>query len=159
MSQNADTDRNQDAQSDESSPAPSTGADDDADQPLDWAAAADAFQRQQEQRRTVGVEVPDAGVAEFTLRGLTRKERDDVEQSAATVQQTGRGEPEVDVDTGVIRRKMLEYGIVEGPDGFDPSRADHVDALPPGVQDELVDIVEEMSSLTVEERDGFQKVG
>lgn len=130
--------------------------DDDA---LTWEEAASGFQRRREERRTVGVEIPDVGVAQFTLRGLTREERDEVEQAAATVDQRGRGDPEVEVDTGAIRRKMLEYGIVEGPEGFKPGREDHLDVLPPGVQDELVDVVEELSTLSVEEYDGFQEMG
>ena len=126
---------------------------------LTWEEAADGFERHREQRRTVGVELPEVGVAEFTLRGLTREERDDVEQSAASVDRRGRGEPEVEVDTGVIRRKMLEYGVVEGPEGFDATREDHLDVLPPGVQDELVDVIEELSTLSVKERDGFPEMG
>lgn len=126
---------------------------------LSWDEAASGFQRRLEQRRTVGVEVPDAGVAEFTLRGLSREERDEVERKAANVNRRGRRDAEVEVDTGAIRRTMLKYGIVSGPEGFKPQREDHIDALPPGVQDELVDIVEEMNTLSVEERDGFQTVG
>jgi hypothetical protein len=126
---------------------------------LSWDEAASGFQRQLEQRRTVGVEIPEMGVAEFTLRGLSREERDEVEQEAANVNQRGRGDAEVEVDTGAIRRTMLQYGIVSGPEGFKPQREDHLDALPPGVQDELVDIIEGMSTLSVEERDGFQEMG
>lgn len=126
---------------------------------VSWDEAASGFQRQLEQRRTVGVEIPDVGVAEFTLRGLSREERDEVERKAANVSRKGRRDAEVEVDTGAIRRTMLKYGIVSGPEGFKPRREDHLDRLPPGVQDELVDIVEDMSTLSVEERDGFQKVG
>jgi hypothetical protein len=99
------------------------------------------------------------GVAEFTLRGLTREERDEVEREAANVNRNGRRDAEVEVDTGAIRQTMLQYGIVSGPEGFKPQREDHLDALPPGVQDELVDIIENMSTLSVEERDGFQEMG
>lgn len=126
---------------------------------LSWDEAASGFQRQLEQRRTVGVEIPELGVAEFTLRGLSREERDEVERKAANVNRKGRRDAEVEVDTGAIRRTMLKYGIVSGPEGFKPQREDHLGKLPPGVQDELVDIVEDMSTLSVEERDGFQKVG
>ena len=126
---------------------------------LSWDEAATGFQKHREERRTVGVEIPDRGVAEFTLRGLTRDERDQVEQAAASVERTGRGDPEVKVDTGAIRRKMLEFGIDEGPDGFRATREDHLDVLPPGVQDELVDVIEELSTLSVEEYDGFQEMG
>lgn len=126
---------------------------------VSWDEAASGFQRQLEQRRTVGVEIPDVGVAEFTLRGLSREERDEVERKAANVNRKGRRDAEVEVDTGAIRQTMLKYGIVSGPEGFKPQREDHLDRLPPGVQDELVDIVEDMSTLSVEERDGFQKVG
>lgn len=126
---------------------------------LSWDEAASGFERQLDERRTVGVDIPDMGVAEFTLRGLSREERDEVEQKAANVNRKGRRDAEVQVDTGAIRQTMLKYGIVSGPDGFKPQREDHVDKLPPGVQDELVDIVEDMSTLSVEERDGFQKVG
>ncbi|MFC7140919.1 hypothetical protein ACFQMA_13930 [Halosimplex aquaticum] len=130
-----------------------------AGDPLTWDEAASGFQRRREERRTIGVEIPDVGVATFTLRGLTREERDDVEQAAASVTQRGRGDPDVEVDTGAIRRKTLEYGIVDGPDGFKPGRADHLNTLPPGVQDELVDVVESLSTLSVEEHDGFQEMG
>lgn len=130
-----------------------------AQESLSWEEAASGFQRQLDQRRTVGVEIPEMGVAEFTLRGLSREERDEVERKAANVSRKGRRDAEVEVDTGAIRRTMLKYGIVSGPEGFKPQREDHLDALPPGVQDELVDIVEDMSTLSVEERDGFQKVG
>ncbi|WP_135851302.1 hypothetical protein [Halorussus salinus] len=131
----------------------------DADETLSWDEAASGFERQLEQRRTVGVEVPEMGVAEFTLRGLSREERDEVEQQAASVERNGRRDAQVEVDTGAIRRTMLKYGIVSGPEGFKPQREDHLDALPPGVQDELVDLVEDMSTLSVEERDGFQAMG
>lgn len=126
---------------------------------LTWEEAASGFQQRLQERRTVGVEIPDLGVAEFTLRGLTREERDDVEQAAASVDRRGRGEPQVEVDTGTIRQKMLEHGVVEGPEGFEPGREDHIQMLPPGVQDELVDVVEELSTLSVEERDGFPEMG
>ncbi|NEU57105.1 hypothetical protein [Halorussus sp. MSC15.2] len=131
----------------------------DASDTLSWDEAASGFERQLEQRRTVGVEIPEMGVAEFTLRGLSREERDEVEQKAANVNRKGRRDTEVEVDTGAIRQTMLKYGIVSGPEGFKPQREDHLDALPPGVQDELVDIVEDMSTLSVEERDGFQEMG
>lgn len=126
---------------------------------LSWDEAASGFERQLDQRRTVGVEIPEMGVAEFTLRGLTREERDEVEREAANVNRKGRRDAEVEVDTGAIRQTMLQYGIVSGPEGFKPQREDHLDALPPGVQDELVDIIENMSTLSVEERDGFQEMG
>jgi|GEM_PF-3583638 len=132
---------------------------DEEQETLDWEAAASGFQQRLAERRTIGVEIPDMGVAEFTLRGLDREERDEVERAAASVDRHGRGEPEVAVDTAALRQRMLEYGIVDGPDGFKPAREDHLDALPPGVQDELVDVVEELSTLSVEERDGFQEMG
>lgn len=139
--------------------ADAKAADAEAQDTLSWDEAASGFERQLEQRRTVGVEIPDMGIAEFTLRGLSREERDEVEREAANVNRKGRRDAEVEVDTGAIRRTMLKFGIVSGPDGFKPQREDHLDRLPPGVQDELVEIVEEMSTLSVEERDGFQKVG
>jgi hypothetical protein len=142
---------------DESARADSSVAADADQQELDWDAATAGFAKQRDQRKTVGVEIPGAGVATFTLRGLRRDERDEVEKQAASVSQ-GRG-GEVEIDTGAMRRTMLQYGIVSGPDGFNPDREDHLDQLPPGVQDELVEIVEEMSTLTVAERDGFQTVG
>jgi hypothetical protein len=142
---------------DESARADSSVAADADQQELDWDAATAGFAKQRDQRKTVGVEIPGAGVATFTLRGLRRDERDEVEKQAASVSQ-GRG-GEVEIDTGAMRRTMLQYGIVSGPDGFNSDREDHLDQLPPGVQDELVEIVEEMSTLTVAERDGFQTVG
>lgn len=137
----------------------STGENRAADQSLSWEEAASGFEQRLEERRTIGVELPGLGVAEFTLRGLSRDERDEVEQAAASVNRSGRRDADVQVDTTAIRETMLQHGIVSGPEGFKPKRSDHLDRIPPGVQDEMVEIIEELSTLSVEEYDGFQEMG
>lgn len=137
----------------------STVAEQDENDSLSWDEAASGFEQRLEERRTIGVEIPGLGVAEFTLRGLSRDERDEVEQAAASVSRSGRRDADVEVDTTAIRETMLQHGIVAGPDGFKPQRSDHLDRVPPGVQDEMVEIIEELSTLSVEEYDGFQEMG
>jgi hypothetical protein len=58
-----------------------------------------------------------------------------------------------------VKDTIMKHGVVAGPDGFKPHREDHRKQLPPGVKDQLVDEIEDMSSLDVVEREQFQEVG
>lgn len=132
---------------------------DDPSRKLSWEEAAAGFEKQRQQRKSADVEIPGMGIATFVLRALTQEERDQVERKATSVRQNGRRDADVEVNAKAIRHEMLKHGVVEGPEGFKPHREDHLGLIPPGVQDELVEIIDDMSSLAVEEYDSFQEMG
>lgn len=132
---------------------------------LNWQEAQARFTKRQQERRELAVDFGDA-VAEFTIRGLDDEEQQDVEQAAVPKNQKRRqrrgGDGGVDlsqIDTAAVKNTILKHGIVSGPDGFKPHREDHRKQLPPGVKDQLVDAIEELSSLDVVEREKFQEMG
>lgn len=137
-------------------------------EPVNWEAAQAGFAKRQQQRRELEVAMPEQnGVAVFVVRGLRQEERDDVESAAVPANQKRRqrrngGGGDVDLsnlDMSAVREKILEYGLEEGPPGFNPAREDHRAQIPPGVKDELVDEIEDLSSLDVAERETFQAGG
>lgn len=147
---------------DEDSPA-DAGTTDEQPPVLDWEATQAKIAKRQEERREVFADFGD-GVAPFVLRGLDDDERTEAEQAAVSDNQQRRqrrgAEPDLsDMDTGAIKDTILKYGIVAGPDGFKPHREDHRKQLPPGVKDQLVDEIEDLSSLDVVEREQFQEMG
>lgn len=133
---------------------------------LDWQQAQARFTKRQQERVELAVDFGDA-VAMFTVRGLDDDEQQEVEQAAVPKnqkrrQRRGGGGDGVDlsqIDTAAVKNTILKHGIVSGPDGFKPHREDHRKQLPPGVKDQLVDEIEDLSSLDVVERDKFQEMG
>lgn len=132
---------------------------------LDWQEAQARFTKRQQERRELAVDFGDA-VAEFTVRGLDDEEQQEVEQAAVPKNQKRRQRRGSDggvdlsqIDTAAVKNTILKHGIVSGPEGFKPHREDHRKQLPPGVKDQLVEAIEDLSSLDVVEREKFQEVG
>lgn len=133
---------------------------------VSWNEAQAHFAERQNETRELAVDLGGGKLASFTVRGLDDDERSEVEQAAVSVNQNQRRKQrrrgdggEVDIDSQAMKATMLQYGIVSGPAGFKSHREDHLQQIPPGVKDEIVDEIEDLSSLDVVERDSFQEVG
>jgi hypothetical protein len=124
---------------------------------VSWDEAQAHFAERKNETRDLAADLGGGRIATFTVRGLDDDEQADVEQASVNVKRKKRrrGEDEINLDSQAMKDTMLKYGIVSGPDGFKPHREDHRQQLPPGVKDELVDEIEDLSSLDVAERDQF----
>jgi len=132
--------------------------DDQQREELDWTETQARFTKRQEERRELAVDFGDA-VAWFTVRGLDDEQQREAERAAVSSGRKGQrrgGDPDLsDIDTAAVKDTILKHGITEGPDGFKPHREDHRKQLAPGVKDQLVEEIEELSSLDVVEREQF----
>ena len=125
-----------------------------------WKEVQDASKGRQTATKTVtyNVGTKDEPVeATFVIRMLKTTEKDSIEDRAVRIDTSARSEDRVRTDSGLLKRLILEHGIVEGPAGFTKSRAD-LDALCQDVElrDQLSDAIDKFTKLTEHTRIGFR---
>lgn len=134
-----------------------------------WQETQAAIDKRQQETRELVVELEhdeetgETVVAPFVIGGLDKQEEAEVERVAEANTKVNRAkrrrrneEPEVEQEMEPVYDKLVELGVVEGPEGFKAHREDHREQLPLHVKKEIADEVNELSSLSVVDRRAFQ---
>lgn len=93
------------------------------------------------------------GEVTFKYRMLTEEERREAEQAAVNIE-TSRNKEEVTTDSGALKNKLIEHGVVDGPEGFQNNNA-HRSAMPDHIKEPLADAIDAFSEMPEEVREGF----
>ena len=133
-----------------------------------WQETQAAIEQRRNETRELAVELDhdeetgETLVATFTVKALDKAEEEEVERVAEQNTKVNRAqrrrrneEPEVEQEMEPVYDKFIELGVVDGPDGFKPHREDHREQLPLNVKKQIADEVNDMSSLTVTDRQAF----
>jgi hypothetical protein len=136
-------------------------AENDADageEELSFQQAVGHWEEQQSTHKSMTLPVRDkngepVGEVLFRYRMLSEKERREAEQAAINVE-TSRNKEEVTTDSGALKNKLIEHGVVDGPEGFENKRA-HRKAMPDHIKEPLADAIDSFSEMPEEVREGF----
>lgn len=112
---------------------------------LTWAETAAMLRSELAERKTIEFE-RGGRLAVFTIKRLTQRE-DDAARAKVTMRATRNAEAEVPMNAGEVNAARVMYGVVSGPEGFDPRNMAHIEALPVEWRDELARCIEEFSAL------------
>jgi len=93
------------------------------------------------------------GEVTFRYRMLSEEQRREAEQAAVNIE-TSRNKEEVTTDSGALKNKLIEHGVVDGPEGFNNKRA-HRAAMPDHIKEPLANAIDEFSEMPEEVREGF----
>lgn len=121
---------------------------------LDWQSARERIEELRNQRKTRRYTLGDGSFMEFEIRMLDQDEHDAAEDAAVNIEER-RNKREVVTDSGAIKDIIIKYGVVSGPEGFDPERKADREALPYQVRDDLAESIEEFSQLDEESERAF----
>ena len=136
-------------------------AENDADageEELSFQQAVGHWEEQQSTHKSMTLPVRDkngepVGEVLFRYRMLSEEERREAEQAAINVE-TSRNKEEVTTDSGALKNKLIEHGVVDGPEGFENKRA-HRKAMPDHIKEPLADAIDSFSEMPEEVREGF----
>lgn len=93
------------------------------------------------------------GEVTFRYRMLSEDERREAEQAAVNIE-TKRNKEEITTDSGALKNKLIEHGVVSGPSGFDNTTGQRK-AMPDHIKDPLADAIDNFSEMPEEVREGF----
>jgi len=136
-------------------------ADTDADageEELSFQQAVGHWEEQQSTHKRITLPVRNAngetvGEVTWRYRMLTEEQRREAEQAAVNID-TSRNREEVTTDSGALKNKLIEHGVVDGPDGFE-NKAAHRKAIPDHQKEPLADAIDSFSEMPEEVREGF----
>lgn len=93
------------------------------------------------------------GETTWRYRMLNEEERRDAENAAVNID-TKRNSEEITMESDALKDKLIEYGVVDGPEGFRNKKA-HRQAIPSHQKEELADAIDNFSAMPREVREGF----
>ncbi len=132
----------------------------DTDTKASWKAVKEASTLRQTATKLVVVNVGtrDAPVeAKWLIRMLKQTEKDSIEDRAVKVDVSARSDDRVRTDAALLKRLLIEYGVVEGPDGWTKSKSDLDDVCRDvALRDHLAESVDKFTQLDSETRLGFR---
>jgi len=130
-----------------------------SDKKLTWAEISAKLKEEQMARKTLLVDICGDEV-EFVIRQLTQREEDQAQaKMSMKFSKNQKGSGEIPMEMSGIKLEKFKYGVVSGPEGFDPKNPIHVGALPASVRDEIVSCIDEFSSLDEVTRLSFRGIG
>lgn len=125
-----------------------------------WAQAQQASEDRQKATKTVvynfgtkEMPVP----ASFQIKMLTQAEKDSIEERSVRIDTRARSDDKVKTDSTLLKRLLIQFGVVGGPAGWTGSKSD-LDAICKDValRDELAEAVDKFTLLDEETRVGFR---
>jgi len=130
----------------------------DGEEELSFQQAVGHWEEQQSTHKSITLPVRNkngepVGEVTFVYRMLTEEQRREAEQAAVNID-TSRNREEVTTDSGALKNKLIEHGVVDGPDGFD-NRAGQRKAMPDHIKEPLADAIDSFSEMPEEVREGF----
>lgn len=130
----------------------------DGEEELSFQAAVGHWEEQQNSTKSITLPVRNSngdavGSVTWRYRMLTEEERREAEQAAISIEQS-RNKEEINTDSGALKDKLIEHGVVDGPEGYENKRA-HRGAIPDHQKEPLADAIDSFSEMPEEVREGF----
>jgi len=128
------------------------------DSELTFQQAVGHWEEQQATTKTITLPVRNkngepVGEVSFRYRMLSEEERREAEQAAVNIS-TKRNKEEITTDSGALKNKLIEHGVVDGPSGFENRKAQRT-ALPDHIKEPLANAIDTFSEMPEEVREGF----
>lgn len=116
------------------------------DKKATWEMASEQFDSEMNDRKTIQFN-RDGLLLEFQIKMLSQNEYDKVRGLLSMRKGKGKNDAELPLAMGEYNRAIIKFGVVSGPEGFEPKNRQHLEKLPVEIRDELARSIEEFASL------------